>query len=170
MAVLHGYKNTLRYQVGLAVGVFLLMFLSGLLSGTLVGIFPMFEPVMRYIGAAYILYLAFAILKASYRFTEKEVKPLGVTNGFLLQISNPKLFIYAFSLFSGFLVSMSGNMAQIVFISVLLAAVSFCATSLWAIFGTTIKTYLHHPRVKGSVNIVLSLLLVYTALDLVGLL
>jgi cysteine/O-acetylserine efflux protein len=130
----------------------------------------MFESAMRYIGAAYILYLAFAILKASYRFTEKEAKPLGITSGFLLQISNPKLFIYAFSLFSGFLVSMSGNVAQIVVISVLLAVVSFCATSLWAIFGTTIKTYLHHPHVKTSVNIALSLLLVYTALDLAGLL
>ncbi len=32
MAVLHGYKNTLRYQAGLAAGVFLLMLLSGWLS------------------------------------------------------------------------------------------------------------------------------------------
>ena len=47
LAVLHGYKNTLKYQAGLAAGVFLLMFLSGLLSTTVVRIFPSFEPIMR---------------------------------------------------------------------------------------------------------------------------
>jgi cysteine/O-acetylserine efflux protein len=76
MAVLHGYKNTLKYQAGLAAGVFLLMSLSGLLSTTLVHMFPAFEPIMRYIGAGYIFYLAFGILKASYTFTEQNVKPL----------------------------------------------------------------------------------------------
>src|SRR5687767_7079493 len=82
MAVLHGYKSTLRYQAGLAAGVFLLMLLSGLLSTTIIKIFPTFEPIMRYAGAIYILYLAFAILKASYTFTEKDYKPLGFLHGF----------------------------------------------------------------------------------------
>src|SRR6185436_15721219 len=91
LAVLHGYKNTLKFQAGLALGVFLLMLLSGLLSTTLVKFFPAFEPIMRYLGAAYILYLAFGILKASYTFTEKDTKPLGFLHGLILQISNPKL-------------------------------------------------------------------------------
>src|SRR5215475_12832195 len=68
MAILHGYKNTLKYQAGLAVGVFSLMFLSGLFSTALLKIFPALEPILRYVGAAYILYLAFGILKASYTF------------------------------------------------------------------------------------------------------
>ncbi|HEX6033615.1 MAG TPA: LysE family transporter, partial [Anaerolineales bacterium] len=103
LAIIHGYKNTLHYQAGLATGVFLLMFLSGLLSTTIVKSFPAFEPIMRYAGAVYILYLAFSILRASYTFTEKESQPLGFVHGFVLQILNPKLFIYAFTLFSAFL-------------------------------------------------------------------
>jgi len=170
LAVLHGYKNTLKYQMGLAAGVFLLMLLSGLLSTTLLNIFPALEPIMRYLGAAYILYLAFGILRASYTFKDNDTKPLGITNGFLLQILNPKLVIYAFTLFSAFLTTMAGDLPRLVAISVLLAATSFAATSLWAVFGTTIKTYLHFPRVKASVNIILSLLLAYAALDLAGLL
>ena len=53
--------------------------------------------------------------------------------------------------------------------AVLLAATSFGATSVWAIFGTGIKTYLHNPRLKTLVNILLSLSLVYTAITLTGL-
>jgi len=168
MAILHGYKHTLKYQVGLAAGVFILMSLSGLLSTALLHIFPAFEPIMRYIGAGYILYLAFGILKASYTFTEQKVKPLGFIHGFMLQILNPKLFVYAFTLFSAFLATITVNLAFLMLIAVLLAAISFCATSLWALFGTVFQSHLHHPRLNMIINIVLSLSLVYTAISLTG--
>ena len=168
-AVVHGYRNSLKYQAGLAAGVFILMLLSGLLSTTLLRIFPAFEPIMRYIGAGYILYLAFAILKASYTFSEQDAKPLGVMHGFMLQILNPKLFVYAFTLFSAFLATMTGNVIFLTLIAMLLAAVSFCATSLWALFGTAIKTHLRNPHWNKIINISLALLLVYSAISITGL-
>ena len=168
VAVQHGYKNTLKYQSGLALGVFLLMLLSGLLSATLLSIFPALEPIMRYVGAGYILYLAYGILKASYTFTEIDKKPLGFVHGLILQILNPKLTVYAFTLFSAFLAPTTGNFLDLALACVLLAATSFCATTVWALFGTAIKAYLHDPRLKGIVNIILSLSLVYTAFTLIG--
>ena len=168
MAVLHGYKNTLNYQAGLAVGVFILMLLSGWFSTALLNLFPALEPILRYVGAGYILYLAFGILKASYIFTEQDVKPLGFTHGLMLQILNPKLTVYAFTLFSAFLSPSTASFVTLIFACVLLAAVSFCATSTWALSGTAIRTYLHDSRLKTAVNIILSLLLVYTAITLVG--
>jgi len=170
MAVLHGYKNTLKYQTGLAVGVFFLMLLSGWLSTTLLKFFPSLERFMRYVGAGYILYLAFGILKGSYTFTERDVRPLGFVHGLILLILNPKLTVYAFTLFSAFLAPMTKNAALLVLVSVLLAGISFCATSGWALFGAVIKTYLHNPRLKVTVNIILSLLLVHTAFTLAGIL
>ncbi|HSB02072.1 MAG TPA: LysE family transporter [Anaerolineales bacterium] len=168
LSVLHGYKNTLKYQAGLAAGVFLLMFVSEWLSATLLHSFPAFEPIMRYIGAGYILYLALGILKASYTFTDKEVEPLGFVHGLVLQILNPKLIVYAFTLFSTFLAPITTSIAFLLPMIVLLAAISFCATSVWALFGTIIKNYLRNPRLNIAVNIVLSLSLVYTAISLAG--
>ena len=168
MAVLHGYKNTLKYQLGLAIGVFVLMFLSGWFSTILLNLSPALEPIMRYVGAGYILYLAYAILKASYAFAEQNEKPLGWTQGLMLNVLNPKLVIYAFTLFSAFLSAITKSFMTLTGICVLLAFVSFCATSLWASFGTAIKLYLHNPRLKTGVNIFLSLMLVYTAANLIG--
>lgn len=169
MAVIHGYKKTIHYQAGLAAGVFLLMVLSGLFSSTILNIFPSVEPIMRYVGAGYILYLAFGILKVSYSFTEESTKPLGLANGFMLQVLNPKLTIYAFTLFSVFLVPITTNIPLLILVAIVLAVTSFCATSIWALFGTAIQTYLHNPRLKMIVNIVLSLSLVYTAITLTSL-
>jgi len=169
MAVLYGYKNTLKYQAGLAAGVFLLMFLSGLLSTALLTLFPTFEPIMRYAGAAYILYLASGMLKASYTFAVEGSKPLGFLSGLILQLLNPKLFVYAFTLFSAFLAATTRNITVLLPVVTLLSMVAFCATSTWALFGTAIKTYLHQPGLKTAINIALSLSLVYTAISLAGL-
>lgn len=170
LAVLHGYKNTLKYQAGLASGVFLLMFLSGWVSSALLSVFPKLEWILRYVGAGYILYLAVGILKASYTFTETESMPLGFRPGFLLQILNPKLTIYAITLFSAFLEPISANRLLLAFSALALAAISFCATSLWALCGTAIKMYLHDPRLRTIVNVALSLSLIYTAFTLTGIL
>jgi threonine/homoserine/homoserine lactone efflux protein len=142
--------------------------LSGLLSTTIVKVFPAFEPVMRYLSAVYILYLAVSILKASYAFTEETGRPLGFVHGFVLQILNPKLFVYAFTLFSAFLATMTKNTIILLLVVTLLAMVAFCATSTWALFGMAIKSYLQHPRLKMFINIFLSLSLVYTAISLTG--
>jgi cysteine/O-acetylserine efflux protein len=170
MGVLHGYKNTLRYQLGLAVGVLVMMLLSGWLSTTLLNVFPAIEPILRYIGAAYILYLAVGVLRASYIFTEKKTDRLGFAHGFILQILNPKLTVYAFTLFSVFLTPITNNAALLVLVAALLSATAFSATTVWALFGAAIKTYLHHPRVRAVVNGLLALLLVYSAVNLVGVL
>lgn len=170
MGVLHGYKKTLNFLFGLASGFFIVMSLSGLVSGTLLRLFPALEPALRYVGAAYILYLAFAILKASYTFDAKDVKPMGFIHGLLLQVSNPKMLVYAFTLFSSFLAPVAGDVTLVALVVILLALTAFCATSTWALFGTVIKTYLHSSRVKMTVNIVLSLFLVYAAIELAGIL
>jgi cysteine/O-acetylserine efflux protein len=166
IAVAHGYKDTLRYQAGLAAGVFLMMLLSGLLSTTLLRFFPVLEPVLRYAGAGYILYLAFGILKASFTVVDQNDKLLGFGHGLMLQLLNPKLWIYAFTLFSVFLTKFANSLAFLVPVSALLAAISFGATTVWATFGTGINTYLGDSRLKAMVNILLSLSLVYTAIAL----
>ena len=136
---LHGYRNSLSYQAGLATGVFLLMLLSGIVSAALLGVFPVIEPLLRYIGAAYILYLAFGILKATYAFTDQNTRPLGFRHGLMLQLLNPKLFVYAFTLFTAFLAPATRQPVLVVLAAVVLAAISFgatsmlrpCSTSLW---------------------------------------
>lgn len=168
LAVLHGYRNTLKYQAGLAAGVFLLMFLSGWFSTTLLDLFPSLEPALRYVGAAYIVYLAFKILKASYSFSDEKTKPLQFTQGLMLNVLNPKLVVYAFTVFSGFLSPITTSLLSLLIACALLAFVSLCATSLWATAGSTIKRHLHNPRLRWIVNVLLSLSLVYTAAGLIG--
>jgi threonine/homoserine/homoserine lactone efflux protein len=76
--------------------------------------------------------------------------------------------VYGLTLFSTFFASMSGQLDRLLLVVTLLALTAFCATSAWTLFGALIKSYLHQPRLLLAVNTLLALLLVYSALELVG--
>jgi cysteine/O-acetylserine efflux protein len=166
MGTLHGFKSTWNYLLGITGGFFMVMLICALASASLLNIFPGLEIVLRYVGAAYTLYLAYGILKASYTFETENVKPLTFMNGLLLQVLNPKLIVYGLTLFSTFFAPIASQPIQLIVTVFLLTLLSLCSTSLWASSGTLIKRYMHHPRVKLVVNIGLSLSLVFTALEL----
>ncbi len=170
LGVLHGFRRTLPYKGGLVLGVWLMMLAGGLVSSTLLLWLPALEPALRLVGAAYILYLAYGMLRASYTLTQRETAPLGFRHGLLLQLSNVKLVVYAFTLFSSFLAPIARQPAVLVVAALLLAAVSACATSVCALFGAGIATRLHSPRLTRWLNTALALFLIYAALDLAGLL
>ncbi len=168
MGVLHGYGGTLKYMAGIATGFFLVMILCAFLSGALFKVIPSVEIFTRIAGSVYILYLAIISARASYSFQETGEAPLGFGKGFLLQPLNPKVAVYGLTIYTSFLASGSGNYFFLGMSAFLLAAVAFCAISTWTLFGAMIRKYLHRPTVRRLVNAVLSLLLVYAAVELSG--
>lgn len=166
MGALHGFTKTRQYLLGITAGFFVVMLGCALASASLLNAFPGFETALRYIGAVYMLYLAYGILKATYTVEGENVKPLAFRDGVLLQLLNPKLIVYGLALFSTFFAPIATQPLQLVVTVILLALVSLASTALWASSGTLIGRYLHHPRVRLIVNIALALFLVYTALEL----
>ncbi len=170
MGILFGYKNTLRYLYGITAGFFLVLFLCGWISATLLQVFPAIENVLRVVGALYILWLAYHTFRASYNFEEDQQVLLGFSKGFFLQLLNPKVIVFSLTVYSTFLgVAVSGPI-HLLLSATLLTGVGFCAISTWTLFGAAIRTYLERPWVKQIINSALSLLLVYTAVELSGIL
>ena len=136
---------------------------------SLLQVFPSFETVLRVIGAGYILWLAYETLRASYAFQKDDQSPMGFASGLWLQVLNPKVVVYGLTLYSTFLASITVIPAYLVVSALFLAAMAFWSVSTWTLFGSAIRTYLHQPGMRRLVNLGLSLLLVYTAIELSGL-
>ena len=170
MGVLYGYKRTLPYLFGIALGFFVVLSLCGLLSGFLLETIPAFEQVLRIVGALYILWLAWHTLRATYSFEEEEQKPLGFIQGFLLQVLNVKAIVYGLTIYSTFLADRVTSTLLLLLSAAILALVAFSSITLWTLFGAGIRKYLNRPKVRKIINITLALLLVYTAVDISGLL
>jgi cysteine/O-acetylserine efflux protein len=168
LGVLYGLRRCLPYQAGLTAGVFLMMMVGGLVSASLLAWFPAVEPLLRGVGAAYILYLAYGLLRASYQFSDQPARPLGAGHGLLLNLSNPKLVVYAFTVFSSFLAPVTGSTVWLIAAAFALAIVSACATLTWTLFGAGIRARMRDPRFVRWLNIGLALALAYAAVELAG--
>ena len=168
MGILYGYTNTLRYLFGITSGFVLMMLLAGLISSTLVQILPAFEDILRIVGAFYILWLAYHTLKASYTFREDQQVLIGFSKGFFLQLLNPKVIVYGLTLYATFLGQMATTPVILIASALALAGVAFWAISTWTLFGATIRVYMDRVWVRQVLNTALSLLLVYTAVELSG--
>ena len=164
MGILYGYKTTLRYLLGITAGFFLVMLLCGWISATLLQIFPIFEDILRVIGACYILWLAYHTFKASYAFDEDQQLLSGFSKGFFLQLLNPKVIVYGLTVYATFLGEIVAKPTFLFVSAAALAGAGFCAISTWTLFGAAIRAYLGRPRVKQILNLILSLMLVYIAI------
>jgi len=169
MGLLFGYLKSLPFLVGIASGFVIIMLACGGLSGFMTSLVPSLSTWLRWAGCAYILWLAFRTLKASYSFHgEERTVPLGFTNGMMLQLLNPKVIIYGLTLYSTFLYSLVTRPAWMLFSALCLAFNAWLSISLWALFGSTLKKYVTHPGIRKSINFILFLLLVYTAISLLN--
>ena len=152
MGILYGYKKTLRYLGGIATGFFLIMLLCGWISATLRQWLAGFEMVLRIVGALYILWLAYHTFKASYNFDEDEQPLIGFSNGFLLQLLNPKVIVYGLTLYATFVGGSVANPFYLLLSALAFAGVAFVATSTWTLFGAAIRTYMGRSQVKQQIK------------------
>ena len=170
MGVLYGYKKTVNYLFGIGSGFFIIMIVCACLSSVLLAILPTAERYLRWIGAGYILWLAIGMLHADYSSNGSDNKAMAFSKGFMLQMFNPKVAVYGLTLYSTFLASISSRIDYLVLSAFTFAFTAFVSISTWALFGAAIRKQLKNEVFRKIINISLSALLIYTAVELSGLL
>lgn len=115
---------------------------------------PQVMSVMKYVGAAYILYLAIhiAISRPSENGAEHSAS---FWKGFLLQFVNVKIYLFGITALTGYITDYSTNLWVLVFFELVIATIGTIATSSWIAAGMAIqKVYLRYYRI---INIILAL-------------
>lgn len=159
----YGLKKSLLFNIGIGVGVFIVMLLCSFFSLTLVEIAPAIVPVMKWLGAGYILWLSWKTLKnkSMQESTGKKKENLFI-NGMLLQFINPNTFLYGVSTFSMFITPYYQSKIILLFFCLFLSFSAFIATGCWTVFGFTFqKVILSHGNI---VRLTLAALLVYCSI------
>lgn len=164
----YGIKKNLKLMLGIWTGSLTLMCLCGLFCSTLGRIIPGIQPVMKYVGAAYILYLAWQTWKRrppSDSVTEKEPSYL---MGLLLQLLNVKIIVYGLTMFSSYILPYENQVSVLFFFAVYLMFLGAVGNLIWAFAGNILKRfYTSHYRLMNGI---MSLLLIWCALRIIGLL
>lgn len=161
----YGFRETLRFCLGVGAGFFVIILCSSYFNLILKNFIPKIQFFMSVLGAVYMLYLAYKILRSNHKEgSEKENGRNGFFSGMLLQFINPKGILYGISVVSTFIIPFYHSNFSFLFFSFLLAFVGFISTMCWSLFGSLFQSFL--AKYPMQFNVVMTLLLVYSAVSL----
>ena len=89
----HGFRKCMPLIFGIWTGLLTVMLICGFGCAFLGELVPQIVPVAKYVGAAYILYLAWKTWRAG-AVTDTGAAKASFRDGFFLQFVNPKIYIY----------------------------------------------------------------------------
>lgn len=161
----YGFKKSIMFNAGVFIGFFIIMLLSSLFSVALFGLIPSIKPVMTFIGAAYILWLAWKTYNSKPHSGEGEHRRTNtLLAGLMLQFVNPKVILYSITLMSTFIVPYYKPVPVLAGFAAALAFTAFIATCCWGLLGSVFQRFL--SKNEKAVNTIMALLLVYCAVSL----
>lgn len=117
---------------------------------------PGFLNILKYVGAAYILWLAVHIA-VSVPKEESDRQSASYVKGFLLQLVNVKVFLFGLTALTGFVVEYGQSLPFLLTFGSIVAGMGILATSTWIGLGALIQElYRKHYRI---LNIIMALTL-----------
>lgn len=148
----YGLRKSSGVLAGIGLGFLCVMLLCGAVTVTIRALSENAVTAMRYVGCAYIVWLAWKIATAPPPSQDGGKAGVAFMNGFILQFVNIKIIIYGITAFTGFLLPYSSSLLAVILFGLALTLVGFAGTISWAIAGTVFqKFFTDHARVANAV-------------------
>jgi threonine/homoserine/homoserine lactone efflux protein len=144
-----GFAQTLPQMLGVAFGYPLMLVALGFGLGEIFRQFPWVHEVLRYAGAAFLLYLAWRIARASGPERAEAKQPLTLFEAALFQWINPKAWTLAIGTIATFTtpgLQFGDLLTEIAVLAVLSGLIAFLSLVVWCIFGVVIAGALADER------------------------
>ena len=161
----YGIKKNAKLLLGIWTGSCSRMCLWGIFCSALGSIVPGIQPVMKYVGAAYILYLAWQTWKRKPPKENEAEKEPSYVMGLFLQLLNVKIIVYGLTMFSSFILPYESRVPVLFLFAVYLMILGAIGNLIWAFAGNVLKRfYTEHYKLM---NAVMALLLVWCSLRII---
>ena len=158
-----GVRATLPHLLGISCGHFIMLMAVGLGLGELFISVPVIYQVMQVLGMAYMLYLAWSIVRSGPP-SEDEARneasrPLGFWGAAAFQWVNPKAWVMTLGFFSNYLPQDAG-LVMIAAASLLFSLINLPSIVVWAVMGARMGHYLQVDLYRHIFNWTMAMLLV----------
>lgn len=159
-----GFRKSVSFNFGITMGFLIVMTVCTLFSSTLYSVLPKVKFYMQLLGAAYMLYLAWKVWKTSSDLEVESRKESSFLSGMVLQFMNPKIYIYAITAVSLYILPLYHSVVALIVFVLILTIIGASGSYVWALFGSAFcRFFTKHTK---GVNLVMALLLVYCAVSL----
>jgi threonine/homoserine/homoserine lactone efflux protein len=164
----YGFRRTLPHMAGVNLGAAAMLLLVGLGLGEVFIAIPSLYDVLRYLGAAYLVWLAWKIAGSEGSGPAEAGpggRPLTFWQAAAFQWVNPKAWILVVGAVTTY-APRNGFAANVTLLAVLLALINAPTLCVWAGFGTALRPWLARPGRLRAFNVTMALLLVASLLPM----
>ena len=167
-----GRKSGISASIGHGLGVFGYAILCAFGLGFLIEIYGTFFTVVQFLGAFFLLYLSFIIIKGSIVEKKPSHNAINIDSeknrfieGFLIAILNPKIAVFFLSLFSQFLSSEQTHITHL-FMAILAGGIDTIVYCIIVILASTKGTASFLENYGSKVSLIFGIMLIFLSLSL----
>ena len=158
----YGLRRALPFVAGVVVGKQLIIWPLGFGLMQLADSWPVVFSVMKYISAAYIIYLAWRVANMRLKVNKSVGLPPSFVAGLVVHPLNPKAWGMITTAFTSFVIAGAGTFVATFSVAVVLLSCQMLLHPLWAGAGQLIANTIQGTRAERVVFVTLALLTIVT--------
>ena len=155
-----GFRRTILHILGISVGLAMMVVAMGLGLSGLFRAVPVLHDILKWAGAAYMLWLAWKIATAT-GISDRSAgsRPMSFLQAAGFQWLNPKAWAMALGAVTTYTPEGSGTLAVLVVAGTFMLVGAPCSAA-WAGFGQGLRPFLDRPGALRTFNLTMAVLLV----------
>lgn len=162
-----GLRRTLPHMLGICSGFALQMLAVCAGLGAIFSRWPHLQDGLRWLGAAYLVYLGWRLLRPAGSEAGEVPRPLTLVEAAAFQFLNPKAWVMTLTAATLFLPRELAPAAAAGYMLLWGVLVPAPCVLVWALFGTSLRAVLARPRGRLAFNSAMALALGVTAVMMV---
>jgi threonine/homoserine/homoserine lactone efflux protein len=163
-----GLRRTLPHILGISCGfgAEVAAVCGGL--GIVFSRWPQLQLALKWVGAGYLLYLGWQMLRTRSAQAGSAGKPLTFVEAAAFQFLNPKAWVISLTAATLFLPPQLGQVLGSGYVATIVTAVNLPCITAWALFGSSLGLVLARPAPRRIFNWVMAVALAATGLMMVS--
>ena len=164
----YGFRRTLPVAAGMGIGVAVIIFAVAAAGGAVIAQ-PGVHLVLKWVGIAYLIWLAWRIAKAPVGLSAKSrrSRPFTFVEGALLQLVNPKLWVMVAGAVVTYGGGAAGDFSVPAAFAVIFGGATLASTLAWAGVGVGAARFIQRAESLTLFNRAMALLLVLSLVPVV---
>jgi threonine/homoserine/homoserine lactone efflux protein len=155
----YGFRRTLPHIAGVTFGVAFMVAAVGLGLGTIFIAYPVLQTILKYAGAAYLIWLAVTIARSGEVTSGQDARgPMTFWGAAMFQWVNAKGWVMVIGTITAY-AAIASFPWNIVIQTAISLVIGMLSTVAWALFGSALRPLLRSPGAVRAFNIVMAALL-----------
>ena len=164
-AVKYGRRQALRQWRGIFIGFAVVALVSSVLVWSLGEVLSRYLQFITWIGAGYILWLAWNILHSDSSTEAKAGARCNFLTGLLVQLTNPKIMVFCMTALTTFALPYAASYRELLSVALILPFTGPMGNLIWLFAGTALQRFFRDRQ--RAVNMVMALLLAFCAVRII---